>query len=65
MLSPERYAREQALLRKWQDERAAQIDWADEQTRKGLYPHNVDRPCPEMTTPPPYSPEFYRLAETS
>ena len=45
----------------WRRERAAQIDWMDEQTRKGLYPDRPDRPCPPMTVPPPFSPEWYTL----
>lgn len=45
----------------WSAERAAQIDWMSEQTRARRYPDGpYTRPCPEMTVPPPFSPEFYR-----
>ena len=49
----------------WRRERVAQIDWMDEQTRAGTYPHGpYTRPCPAMTVPPPYSPKWYQLTET-
>lgn len=50
----------------WARERAAQIDWAEEQSM--LWQRNPDgpvqwpggpysRPCPPMTAPPPFSPQ--------
>lgn len=46
----------------WRRERAAQIDWMEEQTAAGVYPAGpYTRPMPPMTVPPPYSPAWYRL----
>lgn len=37
----------------WSRERAAQIDWAGDQTRAGVYPHGpFTYPCPLMTYRP-------------
>lgn len=43
----------------WSVERAAEIDWMDEQSRAG-WPGPPTRPAPVMTVPPPYSPDWYR-----